>query len=111
MDASTVKERVKDVCVVVATPFDDRLELDLKGFADNVSYLARSGIRTILVGGNTGEFYALTDAELLSLTEVARAQARSTARSGGWIGLPCSKTAVVLPGRRYARASGKARWI
>jgi 4-hydroxy-tetrahydrodipicolinate synthase len=103
MDASTVKERVKDVCVVVATPFDDRLELDLTGFADNVSYLARSGIRTILVGGNTGEFYCLTPAERATIIRLTAEEAGGEAQILVGIG---TDAAGAVADARAAREAG-----
>ncbi|MDP6356641.1 MAG: dihydrodipicolinate synthase family protein [Planctomycetota bacterium] len=64
---------LKNVHAYAVTPFksDDLLSLDLDGLAGNLDFLIESGVKVINVGGGTGEINALTDEELLSLSEAA----------------------------------------
>jgi 4-hydroxy-tetrahydrodipicolinate synthase len=63
-----LREQLEDVSAVTVTPFaGDGVDLD--GVAGNARFLDDAGIRLIVCGGNTGEFYALTPAELRAVVE------------------------------------------
>src|SRR5213593_22975 len=52
----TLREQLEDVCAVTVTPFDDG-GIDLDGVARNARHLTDGGVRVVVCGGNTGEFY------------------------------------------------------
>lgn len=56
----------------VHTPFDAKGRVDEEMFGAHMEYLAREGVRNILVSGTTGEFFSLTDEERIRLLEIAR---------------------------------------
>jgi 4-hydroxy-tetrahydrodipicolinate synthase len=62
------RERLEDVCAVTVTPFADG-GVDLDGVARNARHLTQAGIRVVVCGGNTGEFYALAPDELRAVVE------------------------------------------
>jgi 4-hydroxy-tetrahydrodipicolinate synthase len=47
----------------IITPFNDDLSVDEKGFAEVVEYMIGAGVHAIIVGGTTGEYYALSNEE------------------------------------------------
>ncbi len=47
----------------IITPFHDDLSVDEKGFAEVVEYMIGAGVHAIIVGGTTGEYYALSGEE------------------------------------------------
>ena len=57
--------------VPVPTPFDDNLNLDLPSFANHLDFLYGAGIRSIIIGGTSGEGLALSDTEKLDLVNLA----------------------------------------
>ena len=68
MPAST---HLRGVIVPLATPFDRTGEIDEAAFRREVSFMIERGVDGVVVGGSTGEGYALTDAEFADLVEVA----------------------------------------
>jgi 4-hydroxy-tetrahydrodipicolinate synthase len=68
----------KDVEVVEAaglivpllTPFADDGGIDERAFVEHLDFLAAAGVRRVLVGGTTGEFFSLTSAERLELLKL-----------------------------------------
>jgi 4-hydroxy-tetrahydrodipicolinate synthase len=67
-----MRERIKAVAVVQATPLNRDGSLDLQGLQANTEYLVKRcpGRRLVLVPvGSTGEAYALSDAERLEVIE------------------------------------------
>jgi 4-hydroxy-tetrahydrodipicolinate synthase len=77
-----------DVAVVTVTPFSGgRLEsIDHAGIARNLERLLEGGVRLLVAGGNTGEFAALSAAEVVETVRthvrVARGRARVIAGIG-----------------------------
>ena len=77
-----------DVAVVTVTPFsgDGLRGVDHAGLERNLEHLIRGGIRLLVAGGNTGEFAALSDAEIAETVRthvrVARGRARVIAGVG-----------------------------
>jgi len=47
----------------IITPFHDDRSVNEKGFAEVVEYMIANGVGAIIVGGTTGEYYALTAEE------------------------------------------------
>ena len=44
----------------IITPFHDDMSVDEKGYADVIEYMIANGVHAIIVGGTTGENYALS---------------------------------------------------
>jgi 4-hydroxy-tetrahydrodipicolinate synthase len=61
-------EQLEDVNAVTVTPFAGD-EIDLEGVGRNVRHLTDAGVRVVVCGGNTGEFYALAPEELRAVVE------------------------------------------
>ncbi len=66
--SSGLPSRLADVSAVTATPFGGDA-IDLDGVARNARFLAEAGVRVIVCGGNTGEFYSLSPEELRAIVE------------------------------------------
>ena len=47
----------------IITPFHDDMSVDEKGYADVIEYMIANGVHAIIVGGTTGENYALSSEE------------------------------------------------
>jgi 4-hydroxy-tetrahydrodipicolinate synthase len=60
--------------VPVPTPFNDDLQLDLGSFGNHLDFLYGAGIRSLIIGGTTGEGLALSAKEKLDLVEFALAK-------------------------------------
>jgi 4-hydroxy-tetrahydrodipicolinate synthase len=72
LSPESMRERIKAVVVVQATPMNRDGSLDLSGLEANTQFLAEkcAGKRLVLVpAGSTGEAYALSDAERLKVIE------------------------------------------
>jgi 4-hydroxy-tetrahydrodipicolinate synthase len=63
-----LREQLEDVNAVTVTPFGGH-DVDRDGVRRNARFLADAGIRLIVCGGNTGEFYALSPEELRAVVE------------------------------------------
>jgi 4-hydroxy-tetrahydrodipicolinate synthase len=87
-DRNAWRKILADVAVVTVTPFSgDRLQaVDHEGMERNLEYLLRGGVRLLVAGGNTGEFAALSEAEVVDTVRthvrVAGARARVIAGVG-----------------------------
>jgi len=68
MPASTP---LRGVIVPLATPFDRDGEIDEAAFRREVGFMIEKGVDGVVVGGSTGEGYALTDSEFLALVAAA----------------------------------------
>jgi 4-hydroxy-tetrahydrodipicolinate synthase len=64
--------RFKGIIPPVTTPFLPDLSIDRAGFAAVIEYLIGAGVDGIIVGGTTGEYYAQTSEERISLMKLAR---------------------------------------
>ncbi len=73
MFPTELKQQLINVHTYAVTPFkpDDLLAVDLAAFERNLDFLVAHGVKVIAVGGGTGEFEALTAAELEALTRTA----------------------------------------
>lgn len=65
---SKFKEQIKQVQGIHITPFNDSGEIDWRLLEDNIRFLLDHGIKVIVTGGNTGEFYSLTLDEVKEMT-------------------------------------------
>lgn len=87
-DRGTWAQILADVSVVTVTPFldDGPRSVDHAGLERNLEHLLRGGIRLLVAGGNTGEFAALSEAEIVDTvrthTRVASGHARVIAGVG-----------------------------
>jgi 4-hydroxy-tetrahydrodipicolinate synthase len=87
-DRAAWRKILADVAVVTVTPFSgDRLEtVDHERMEQNLGRLIQGGVRLLVAGGNTGEFAALSEAELIDTVRthvrVARGRARVIAGAG-----------------------------
>jgi 4-hydroxy-tetrahydrodipicolinate synthase len=82
-----IQEHVADVSVVLASPFEEDGAVDLEGLTALVTHVVRGGARTLVVGGNTGEYYSLTQSEYLAQFETVRAAAGEAALFAGVAGV------------------------
>jgi dihydrodipicolinate synthase/N-acetylneuraminate lyase len=62
---------LKGVIVPATTPFTATEEIDEKAFTAQLEWLVAQGVLGIVVGGSTGEGYALTDDEFVRLVDLA----------------------------------------
>lgn len=62
---------LKGVIVPVTTPFTVTEDIDEKAFVAQLQWLVAQGVQGIVVGGSTGEGYALTDDEFVRLVDLA----------------------------------------
>jgi 4-hydroxy-tetrahydrodipicolinate synthase len=81
-DRQSWREILADVAVVTVTPFSgDRLQaVDHEGLERNLERLVRGGARLLVAGGNTGEFAALSEAEVVDVVRTHARVARGRAR-------------------------------
>ena len=78
--ADSLRTALGTVVVVPVTPFGPDGAPDLGTYAALTSRVIDSGISVITPNGNTGEFYALTQAEARAVLETAVATAKGRAR-------------------------------
>jgi 4-hydroxy-tetrahydrodipicolinate synthase len=85
-DRAAWRRILADVAVVTVTPYAGRhLEtIDHDGLERNLGHLSRGGVRLLVAGGNTGEFAALADAEVVDVVgaHARLAQGRATVIAG-----------------------------
>lgn len=62
---------LRGVIVPLTTPFDAAGEIDRSAFARQVEWMLAEGVDGVVVGGSTGEGFALEEAEILELSRVA----------------------------------------
>lgn len=82
LDRAIWRQILADVAVVTVTPFSGpRLEsIDHEGLRRNLTHLLGGGVRLLVAGGNTGEFAALADAEVVEIVRTHVRAARGRAR-------------------------------
>jgi 4-hydroxy-tetrahydrodipicolinate synthase len=87
-DRAVWRQILGDVAVVTVTPFaGPRLEaIDDEGLVGNLAHILDRGARLLVAGGNTGEFAALADAEVVEIVRTHVAAARGRARVIAGIG-------------------------
>lgn len=70
MQPQRLRRNFETVAFTTAVPFtDDASEVDTAALADNVGRLYEKGARLFVPCGNTGEYYALTDEERMTVVE------------------------------------------
>lgn len=62
---------LEGILVPVTTPFLDSEDIDDSAFVTQLEWMLAQGVHGIVVGGSTGEGYALDDDELVHLVELA----------------------------------------
>src|ERR671927_474591 len=62
----------KGVMHAVVTPFDVDGAIDEQAFRENIETFLDEGVHGIVLGGDNGEAWALSDDELISLTRLTR---------------------------------------
>jgi 4-hydroxy-tetrahydrodipicolinate synthase len=87
-DRATWRQILADVAVVTVTPFSgNRLDaVDHDGLARNLEHLIHGGVRLLVAGGNTGEFAALSETEVIETVRTHARVARGRARVIAGIG-------------------------
>jgi dihydrodipicolinate synthase/N-acetylneuraminate lyase len=65
---------IQGIFVPVATPFDEREEIDLGAFRANMARWMKTGVRGVVVLGSNGEAPLLTGDEGVRLVAAAREQ-------------------------------------
>ncbi len=63
---------IEGVGVALLTIFDEEGKLQLSATSELASFLIDAGVRSVLVGGTIGEYYALTDSEKVDLFGAVR---------------------------------------
>jgi 4-hydroxy-tetrahydrodipicolinate synthase len=99
---------LNDVAVVTVTPFSGpRLEaVDREGLERNVRWLVDRGVRLLVAGGNTGEFAALSPAELSEVVAAHVAAAAGRARVLAGVGYRLEETVQLGRAAMAAGADG-----
>jgi dihydrodipicolinate synthase/N-acetylneuraminate lyase len=88
----------RGVYVATALPFDGELRADIDGYAEHVTWLARSGVAGVTPNGSLGEYQTLSDEERARVVDAAVAAA--TPEGCG-----------VMPGVSAYGAREACRWI
>jgi 4-hydroxy-tetrahydrodipicolinate synthase len=71
MDLAGYRRVLRGISGVHATAYDAQGEIDPALTAKIVSRIADAGVHNIVSGGNTGEFYSLTEDEVIRLQAIA----------------------------------------
>lgn len=64
------KDDVRGIIVPVVSPLDAFGALDIERFREEITYMHRSGVKHVIVGGSTGEGASLTGDEIASLVKI-----------------------------------------
>jgi 4-hydroxy-tetrahydrodipicolinate synthase len=72
MSTSPSQSDLAGLIVPLLTPFAADGAVDSRALGEHVCWLAEAGVRRILVGGTTGEFFSMTDGERLDALETVR---------------------------------------
>lgn len=102
MQVEDLGERFRGISGVAITPFDEEGALDVAGVEATVDFLVDEGVDVIVACGNTGEFYALSEAEARAVVE---ASARAT---GGHVPLVVGVGGSAEAAREAAAHAGEA---
>ncbi|SDB59003.1 dihydrodipicolinate synthase family protein [Bauldia litoralis] len=62
---------LRGVLIPLTTPFCPDGEIDEKAFREQIAFMTANGVDGVVVGGSTGEGYALSGKELMALVAVA----------------------------------------
>jgi 4-hydroxy-tetrahydrodipicolinate synthase len=88
----------------VVTPFNANGAIDLEALAKVVDTLIGQGVNGLIIGGTTGEYYALSNAERKQLFDVVSEQAKG--RITLMAGINATSTEESLDLGHYAKAAG-----
>ncbi|HCH73179.1 MAG TPA: dihydrodipicolinate synthase family protein [Ochrobactrum sp.] len=102
MDLAGYRRVLRGISGVHATAYDARGEIDAGLTGEIVGRIAQAGVHNIVTGGNTGEFYSLTE------DEVIRLQAIAIAAVDGKAAVTAAAGRSVREAIRVASAAGKA---
>jgi 4-hydroxy-tetrahydrodipicolinate synthase len=107
--AGQLKERLATVVVIPVTPMRPDGSIEWGTYTDLIRRVVASGISVITPNGNTGEFYALTQAEARQATEhavkAASDQAAAGARAEVLVGVG-NDTVTAAGAARHAEEAG-----
>jgi 4-hydroxy-tetrahydrodipicolinate synthase len=95
--------RLSAVVAIPVTPFQANGEVDWDAHAALIDRSVARGVRVLTPNGNTGEYYALTEAEARRAVESAIAAAGGRAAVMAGVGL---STAHAVAAARHARDNG-----
>ncbi|WP_409496599.1 dihydrodipicolinate synthase family protein [Amycolatopsis sp. cmx-11-12] len=98
-----LKRRLSGVVAIPVTPFDADGAVDTETYAKLVDRLLTGGIDLVTPNGNTGEFYALDEAEARQCLEVTVKTAAGRARVIAGVG---HDVATAIRAARHARETG-----
>ncbi|HWG14372.1 MAG TPA: dihydrodipicolinate synthase family protein [Streptosporangiaceae bacterium] len=104
-----LKDALATVVVIPVTPMRPDGSIEWGTYADLIRRVVDSGVSVITANGNTGEFYALTPAEVRTGTEYAVRAAHSEAGRGGHADVLAGvghDTATAIDAARHAGESG-----
>jgi 4-hydroxy-tetrahydrodipicolinate synthase len=65
-------EQLRGLVVPILTPFDRSEKVDPGALRSHLDYLTAAGVKHVLLGGTTGEFFSMTPAERVKLLEWSR---------------------------------------
>jgi 4-hydroxy-tetrahydrodipicolinate synthase len=102
------REVLADVAVVTVTPFSgERLDaIDHEGMERNLEHLIQGGIRLLVAGGNTGEFAALSDTEVVATVRIHVNVARGRASVVAGVGYRLEQAVELARASMDAGADG-----
>lgn len=98
-----VAQALKTVSAVLVTPFDEALSVDLDALRRHVDFVLKGGVTVIVLGGNAGEFYSLTEDEWCEIVSAGCRGVADRAMVVAGIG-HSAKTAIAQA--RFARECG-----
>jgi len=68
--------RFAGIVPILQTPFDDSGALDLDSLRTEIEFCVRAGVHGVVIPANASEFFTLSDAERMRVTEIALEEAR-----------------------------------
>lgn len=95
-------ESLKGVIVPLTTPFDASGEIDRRAYRAQIEWMLAEGVDGIVVGGSTGEGFALDEGEVVELAHIALEAAAGRVPVMASILADCTRTAVRRAGQLAA---------
>jgi dihydrodipicolinate synthase/N-acetylneuraminate lyase len=92
-------ESLKGVIVPLTTPFDAEGEVDGRAFRAQIEWMLAEGVDGIVVGGSTGEGFALDEGEVVELARIALDVTAGRVPVMASILADCTRTAVRRAGQ------------
>lgn len=103
MSFDRLSERLAGVVAIPVTPFDEQGDIDEPALAAVLNRLVDGGIEAVTPNGNTGEFYALSDAEARRAVDVTVKTVAGRAAVVVGVG---NSVPDAIAAARYAREAG-----